>query len=113
MVGLQPRYPSLPYDHRHLGRPGAIPAGLVSANAVRWRDHIVIPGGEVSPTVGTNRVYRVEPVTVKPEFGSLNTGILVLYLLSLVAMGVYFSPREKPPTTSSSAGSACPGGRPA
>jgi len=74
---------------------GRVPVGLVTTNAVRWQGQMVIPGGEVRPRIRSGQVYRVEPERTKPAFGWLNSAVLGLYLLALVAMGVYFSRREK------------------
>ena len=74
---------------------GTVPVGLVATNAVRWQNQIVIPGGQLGPRTRSNRVYPVQLPRRKPDFGFLNSTVLGLYLLALVAMGVYFSRREK------------------
>ena len=66
----------------------------VTTVAVKWGDAFVIPSGEIRPGVRTPKVWRAEPV--KPgRFGALNYAVLGAYMLALVAMGVYFSRREK------------------
>ena len=66
----------------------------VTTTAVRWGDAIVIPSGEIRPGVRTPKIYKV---TVPPQgrFGLLNFAVLVVYLLALVAMGLYFWRRGK------------------
>ncbi|HUT13975.1 MAG TPA: sodium/solute symporter, partial [Thermoguttaceae bacterium] len=74
---------------------GEMPVGLVTTNAVRWQQQIVIPGGEVRPRLRSNVLYRYQPPERKKEFGPLNTAVLGGYLLALVGMGIYFARREK------------------
>jgi len=74
---------------------GTLPAGLVITTAVRWEDAIVIPGGEDRPGHRSAEVLQARPSESKARFGFLNTSALVVYLSGLLAMGVYFSRREK------------------
>ncbi len=74
---------------------GSVPVGLASTNAVAWQGKIVVPGGEVRPGAYSNQVYHVQPQPAQRAFGVINTVVLCLYLLALVAMGAYFSRREK------------------
>ena len=71
--------------------PSAAP---VTTTAVAWDGSIVVPTGEVRPGVRTPAVWRADPGGARP-FGWLNYLVLGVYLASLVAMGVYFSRREK------------------
>jgi len=74
---------------------GELPTGShVTTIAVKWGASFVIPSGEIRPGVRTPKVWRGEP-TAPGRFGTLNYAVLGTYLLSLVAMGVYFSRREK------------------
>ena len=72
-----------------------IEAALVAANAVPWQGRVIVPGGVVAARVRSNQVYSVELQRKQPPFGVFNTVMLVVYMLSLVAMGLYFSRREK------------------
>lgn len=74
---------------------GKLPAGLVTTNAVWWQDSIIIPGGEDRPGHRSAKVYKAETSETKAHFGFLDYGALVVYLLSLVIIGIYFSRREK------------------
>jgi len=67
----------------------------VTTGAVRWNDAWIVPTGEIRPGVRTPRVLVAEPVVPEPGFGWVNYSVLVVYLASLVVMGVYFSRREK------------------
>jgi len=66
----------------------------VTTAAVRWGDAIIIPSGEIRPGVRTPKIYKV---TVPPQgrFGLLNYTVLGVYLLALVAMGLFFWRRGK------------------
>ncbi|MFH1266669.1 MAG: sodium:solute symporter, partial [Planctomycetota bacterium] len=73
-------------------------AGLwppVTANTTWWHDRYVIPSGEARPGIRTPQVLWAEPVTITRGFGLLDYGVLAVYLGAMVAMGVYFSRREK------------------
>ncbi|MHC4503778.1 MAG: sodium:solute symporter family transporter, partial [Planctomycetota bacterium] len=75
---------------------GELPAtSHVTTSAVRWGEAIVIPTGEISPGIRSPKVWKAETTKRKISFGWANWAVLVVYLASLVAMGVYFSRREK------------------
>lgn len=68
-----------------------LPAGSqVTTTAVKWEDRVLIPSGEISPSIRTPDIF-VGRLTDYPHFGTINTIVLVAYLLALVLMGVYFS----------------------
>jgi len=71
--------------------PGPCP---VTTTAVRWDGGIVVPTGEVRPGVRTDAVWRADPA-LPPAFGTLNYAVLGVYLAVLVAMGIWFSRRER------------------
>ncbi len=71
--------------------PGPAPVTTIAA---RWRGRIVIPSGEIRPGVRTSAVRAAAP-PAPPPFGVLNYTVLGIYLAALVAMGFYFSRREK------------------
>jgi len=72
-----------------------MPQAVVTTTAVRWKDRIVIPSGEVRPGVRTPMVQTATVGTKSVDFGTVNYAVVVAYLLALVAMGFYFSRREK------------------
>ncbi len=76
-------------------RMGTLPAGLVTTNAVHWRDAIVIPGGEDRPGHRSAEVLEGRRSESKARFGFLNTAVLLVYLSGILVVGVYFSRREK------------------
>ncbi len=66
----------------------------VTTTAVEWGKWIVIPSGEIRPGVRTPQIWKATPT--KPEgFRALDYSVISVYLLVLVAMGFYFSTREK------------------
>jgi len=74
---------------------GTLPvSSQVTTTAVDWKGHIVLPSGETRPGIRTPHMWRATPQPPKP-FGTLNGGILLGYLISLVTVGIYFSRREK------------------
>ena len=85
---------------RSIGKfPESQVAGLtvgshVTTTAVKWGKDIIIPSGEVRPAVRSPKIWIVSPGK-SDSFGVLNYSVLVVYLLALVAMGYYFSKREK------------------
>ena len=74
---------------------GETPICQVTTTAVPWNGKIVIASGEVRPRVRTNKVYAVQPVVRSGAFGWINYGVLIIYLLSMVAVGFYFARKNK------------------
>jgi len=66
----------------------------VTTTAVKWGKDIIIPSGEVRPGVRSPNIWIISPVN-SGGFGAINYTVLGVYLLALVAMGFYFSKREK------------------
>ncbi|MCH5373179.1 MAG: sodium/solute symporter, partial [Planctomycetes bacterium] len=74
---------------------GETPRGLAYTNAVRWEDRIVLPGGQDAAGIATSEVLAATADFRPARFGVANYVVLAVYLSLLVAMGVYFSRREK------------------
>lgn len=74
---------------------GEMPQEVVTTTAVRWNDQIIIPSGEVRPGIRTALVQAVRVQNESLGFGAVNYAVLIAYLVALVAMGIYFSRREK------------------
>ena len=74
---------------------GAIPQNHVTTIAVPWDGDIVVPSGEVRPRVRSPRVWRVRPAVPDRNFGLVNYTVLFGYLLSMVAVGVYFTKKNR------------------
>ena len=74
---------------------GEIPENHVTTIATRWDGEIIIPTGEVRPRVRTSRVWKVQAVSGRHDFGLINYTVLFLYLFSMVAIGVYFTRKNQ------------------
>lgn len=79
---------------------GPIPANQVTTTAVRWgndsvNDPVIVASGEIRPRVRTPQVWEVLPIKGETRFGFADFSVLGLYLAGMIAMGVYFSFRNK------------------
>ncbi len=77
------------------GAAGDLPFNQVTTTAVEWQGAAVMPSGEDRPSHRTAAVWRGEPRVEAAAFGRLDYTALGLYLGSLVAMGFFFSRRER------------------
>lgn len=75
-------------------KAGAMPTGIAATSAVAWHGGIVLPGGELRPSVRTCEVQFARLVKAGAEFGAVNYAMLCLYLVVLLGVGLYFSKRE-------------------
>jgi len=76
-------------------KKGTVPESYVTTQAVRWQDRIVIAGGEDQPGHRGARVLSGAPVGSKKRLSLLDFGVMGVYFLILILMGVYFSKREE------------------
>ena len=67
----------------------------VTTGTTWWHGRAVVPSGEVRPGVRTPDVFWAEPINRPQGFGMVDYSVLAVYLAALVAMGFYFSRREK------------------
>ena len=77
---------------------GELPEGTmnqVTTTAVKWGDLIVVPSGEVRPRVRSPKVWSVSIKPNEREFGALNMGVLIVYLLAMVGVGIFFVFKNK------------------
>jgi SSS family solute:Na+ symporter len=74
---------------------GNLPQNQVTTNLVPWGNGWLIPSGEIRPAVRSPKILHVEKKESPRGFAALDYIVLIVYLLSLVAMGFYFSRREK------------------
>ncbi|MCE5252492.1 sodium/solute symporter [bacterium] len=74
---------------------GEMPVGLVTTNAVQWNNGVVITSGEIRPGVRSPLMYHGIQVPIKVGFSHTDYGVLIIYLLVLIAMGFYFSREER------------------
>lgn len=74
---------------------GKLPApSPVTTTAVQWDGNIIIPTGEISPGVRTDKVWKGTITPETPGFGFINYSVIGFYLILMVAVGIYFSKRE-------------------
>ncbi len=66
----------------------------VTTPAVRWNDDIFLVSGEIRPRVRTNKVWRINVKENRRPFGAINMGIVIVYLLAMVSVGVFFAFRN-------------------
>ena len=74
---------------------GPLVANHVTTPAVKWGEHIIVASGEIKPRVRTRQVWQLTLQEPKKNFGPINFTVLVLYLLTMVAVGVWFMRKNK------------------
>jgi SSS family transporter len=73
---------------------GPSPQNHVTTIAVEWDGAMIVPSGEVRPRVRSPAIWKVEATVPSRDFGWINYTVLFGYLLSMVAIGVYFTKRN-------------------
>lgn len=75
---------------------GLMSQGVVNTPAVQWNNQIVIPGGEIKPSIRTPQIFTT---TIKKEvkggFSKIDYVTLISYLLLIVWLGYFFSKKNK------------------
>lgn len=66
----------------------------VTTNATWWRGNYILPSGEIRPGIRSPRVFAAVPTHRSAGFGTLNWIVLIVYLVAMIAIGVYFSTAE-------------------
>lgn len=75
---------------------GNMPEGIVSSPAILWNGQIVIPGGEIKPSVRTAQVLSVSlKIKEKGVFSILDYATLIAYMLLIIGLGYRFSKKNK------------------
>ena len=74
---------------------GTLPAGHVTATAVGWDDRIVIPSGEIRPGTRSPKIWEGTFAKIRSGFSRVDYTVWVIYLAAILAVGLYFSRREK------------------
>ncbi|MEC9476775.1 MAG: sodium/solute symporter [Planctomycetota bacterium] len=79
----------------HWRDAGSMAVGVVTTEAVKWHQQIVIASGETQPGIRTPRVQSLAlvPSSGGARFGMLDYTVLALYLTLMVAVGIYFARR--------------------
>ncbi len=76
-------------------KSGQVPQTHVTAPVVKWGEDYLIVSGEVKPRVRTPIILKGTLQSSQASFGAVNFGVLVGYLLLIVAVGFYFATRNK------------------
>lgn len=74
---------------------GSLPAGHVTATAVKWRNTIVVPSGEIRPGIRSPKILTGSFGEIRSGFSRLDYTTWGIYLLLILCVGFYFSKREK------------------
>jgi len=74
---------------------GEIPESLLTTPGVIFQKGVVVAGGEPQPGHRSKKVFWGVPERARKAFGWLDYSAIGVYFLVLVAMGFYFSKREK------------------
>lgn len=73
---------------------GTMPASHVTTPVVSWRGTYVIPSGEIRPGVRSPAVLALKSERLAADFGFLNTGVVLVYLMGMVGIGLVCSRRN-------------------
>lgn len=70
---------------------GEMPRGVATTTAVEWQGGLLIPGGELRPSVRTAELQWAQLRAGKTSFGVINFSVLGLYFVGMICVGLYFS----------------------
>jgi SSS family transporter len=76
-------------------KTGTLPAGHVTTAAVKWGDGIVVPSGEIRPGTRTPKILSGTFGRIRSGFSGADYATWGIYLTVILAVGLYFSKREK------------------
>ena len=74
---------------------GTMPVNQLTSHAFKWKDDIMLASGEVKPRIRSPKIWKISTVQTASTFGWINLGAIGIYLLVLIAIGLYFSSRNK------------------
>jgi SSS family solute:Na+ symporter len=74
---------------------GDMHLGVVTTQAFLWNRQIVIPSGEVKPGIRTPMVQSIALPMGQAVFATIDYLVLGIYLMLMVAIGIYFAKRDK------------------
>ena len=74
---------------------GATPANHVTTVPVNWNGRLIVPSGEIRPRIRSPKIWSIEVTGGKKSFGAVNYVVLFAYLGLMVAIGVWFTRRNK------------------
>lgn len=67
----------------------------VTTPAVFWDGRVVLVSGEVAPRVRSPKAWSMQMLPKAKAFGAVNMGVLIVYLLAMVGVGVFFVFKNK------------------
>jgi len=67
----------------------------VVTTAVTWNNKLWLPSGEIFPGVRSPTLLVADPIRLTKGFGALNYGVIGVYFVVLILIGVYFSARQR------------------
>lgn len=67
----------------------------VTTSAVPYKKGVIITSGEIKPGIRTPDIIRISPVSHSYSFGWVNSTVLFLYFIVLVAVGYIVSKKQK------------------
>ncbi|MGH2624244.1 MAG: sodium:solute symporter family transporter, partial [Sphingobacterium sp.] len=75
---------------------GEIPTGVAGAHALRWKDQLLLVGGELRPGIRSPEIQlaTIQSSKETSKFGLLDYGTLFLYLVILAGISFYFSKKK-------------------
>ncbi len=76
-------------------RGGQMPQTQVTSAAIAWNDRYWIISGEIRPRVRSPKLLAARLDSQRRAFGAVNFTTLALYLAAMVAVGIYFTSRNK------------------
>ena len=95
LTGAFPRVnPSGPSRPERAAWPNNSQWPTVTVPTVPWGEGFIVPTGEMRPRVRGTHVLMVTPVLPDGSLATLDWVVISVYLLALVAMGLYFAGRE-------------------
>lgn len=71
------------------------PVNQVTSRAVVWGDDVFLISGEVRPRVRTPNGWRIRFVAGPHQFGAVDLGVVAVYLLGVLMLGVWFTFRNR------------------
>ncbi|MEX0642875.1 MAG: sodium/solute symporter [Pirellulales bacterium] len=74
---------------------GELPFSLVTTPAVRWKDQIIVPGGEARPGIRSTEIWAGKAQRVRAAFGWHNFATLMAYPLVMIAIAWVCARRNK------------------
>lgn len=87
---------------------GEIPLSQVTTTAVRWNGDIILPSGEIKPGIRTSAIVKGD-LQAKVYFSWIDYLVLAVYLLLMVAIGMWTSRRQQTTNDYFRGGQSIPG----